>query len=104
MLGRALRVACIGVLVLSAGAARAQLQIPPPRVDITGITCGGFLALAGEVRDRVLIYFNGYLDRTAKTTVWDTAIVGTRIDQVMRSCEASPTSTLLDAFKRAWSR
>jgi hypothetical protein len=30
--------------------------------------------------------------------------VGARIDQVMRSCEASPASTLLNAFKRAWSR
>ena len=107
MLGRVLRVACLGgALVLSAGAARAQLQlqISPSRVDIAALTCGEFLAQAGEGRDRVLIYFNGYLDGTAKTTVWDTAIVGTRIDQVMRSCEASPTSTLLDAFKRAWAR
>jgi hypothetical protein len=107
MLAQALRVACIGgALVLSAGAARAQLQIQisPAKVDIAGLTCGEFLALASEGRDRVLIYFNGYLDGTAKTTVWDPALVGTRIDQVMRSCEASPASTLLNAFKRAWSR
>jgi hypothetical protein len=107
MLARALRVACIGgALVLSAGAARAQLQIQisPAKVDTAGLTCGEFLAQAGEVRDRVLIYFNGYLDGTATTTIWDPALVGARIDQVMRSCEASPASTILNAFKRAWSR
>jgi HdeA/HdeB family len=105
MLARALTVACIGsgALVLSAGAARAQLQIPPSKVDLATFTCGELLASTGEVRDRILIYFNGYLDGTDKTTIWDTAVVGKRIDQVMRSCAASPKFTLLDAFKRAWS-
>jgi hypothetical protein len=90
-------------LVLSAAAAEAQ---PAPRkIEIETFTCAEFATLqdaGSEARDRVLIYFNGYLDGTHSATVWDEVLVGKRIDEAMRLCKADPQLSLLNAFKRAW--
>jgi len=77
-------------------------QIGPHRVELTTFTCGELLSLSGEARDRVLIYFNGYLDAKDGATVWVDKVVGERIDRALVYCKATPTLPLLDAFKRAW--
>jgi hypothetical protein len=80
-----------------------SIEIPPRKVEINKFTCGEFSALAtGEERDRVLIYMNGYLDGTRRTTTWDAALVGKRIEEVVRTCHENPKLTLINAFKRAW--
>jgi hypothetical protein len=82
-----------------------SIEIPPRKVEINKFTCADFSALTtGEERDRVLIYMNGYLDGTRKTTVWDAAPVAARIDEVVRLCQQDPKLILLNAFKRAWAR
>lgn len=79
--------------------------IAPTKLEVTKYTCAQFSALDdGEERDRILIYMNGYLDGTRRTATWDADQVGRRIDEVVRLCKASPKTTLLDAFKRAWNR
>lgn len=77
-------------------------QIGPHRVDVTTFTCSELLSLSGEARDRVFIYFNGYLDAKDGVTVWIDQVVGARIDRALVYCKATPTLPLLEAFKRAW--
>jgi hypothetical protein len=103
MLGRTARLVLAGApLVLTAAGVEAQ---PVQKFEINKITCAEFTALtSSEERDRALIYMNGYLDGTKKATVWDAEVIGKRIDEVVRLCKASPTSGLLDAFRRAWTR
>ena len=79
------------------------IEIPPRKVEINTFTCEQFSALAtGEERDRVLIYMNGYLDGTRRTATWDAALVGKRVDEVLRLCQENPKLTVINAFKRAW--
>jgi hypothetical protein len=80
------------------------LDIPVRKVDITKFSCGEFSGVETGERDRILIYMNGYLDGTRKTTIWDAAQIGPRIDEVVRLCQEQPKLSLLDAFKRAWKR
>ncbi len=88
-------------LVLSAEAGLAPLG----KVEIKKFTCGEFAGIErAEERDWILIYMNGYLDGTQRTTTWDPEVVGKRIDEVIRICKANPKATLFDAFKRAWTR
>jgi HdeA/HdeB family len=96
---------CLGVsAILVAGAAAAQMSLTPRTIRVDDFTCGGLLSLAGEQRDRVLIYFNGYLDGMRKETVWDERLTGRRIDEVIASCQANPASTVLRVFNEVWSR
>lgn len=95
----ALWLGLVGGLVLPAA---GGAQITPQRVEVAKFTCGEFLALSGEQRDRVLIYFNGYLDGKSGTKVWADEVVGPRIDRVVAYCKATPTLSLLEAFRRAW--
>jgi HdeA/HdeB family len=85
--------------------AQAQLEIPFRKVEIHKLTCDEVAAVARpEEREKILVYMNGYLDGTVKATTWDAELVGKRIDEAIRVCTANPKSTLLDAFKRAWTR
>jgi hypothetical protein len=77
-------------------------QVSPHRIEVATFTCGEVLSLGGEARDRVLIYFNGYLDGKGGTTVWVAQVVGARVDRALAYCKATPTLPLLDAFSRAW--
>ena len=96
-----------GVLVLAlAGGlllpASGGAQVFPHQVEVTKFTCAEFLALGGERRDRLLIYFNGYLDGQSGTKVWADEVVGARVDRAVGYCKATPTLPLLEAFRRAW--
>jgi hypothetical protein len=103
MIVRSLMVASALLAGLELAPEAMAIEIPPRKVEINKFTCGEFSSLqTGEERDRVLIYMNGYLDGTRKTTVWDATPVGKRIEEVVRLCREDPKLTLLNAFKRAW--
>jgi len=87
-----------GFLLPASGGAQAF----PHRIEVTTYTCREFLALGGEARDRVLIYFNGYLDGKSGTSVWADEVVGARVERALTYCKAAPTLPLLEAFGRAW--
>ena len=101
MIPRILLLGLVGGLLLPAS---AGAQIFPNQFEMAKLTCSEFLALDGERRDRVLIYFNGYMDGKSGTKVWRDEVVGARIDRVMATCKATPTLPLLEAFGRAWKR
>jgi hypothetical protein len=99
------RVLLIGlVAILVAGWAWAQGSLIPRVIQIDAITCQEFLSLAGEQRDRVLIYFSGYLDGRQQVTTWNERLTGGRIDRVVAECKSKPETPLLRAFADAWSR
>ena len=90
-----------GALLSPAGAT----DIPPTKVQVSTFTCDQFDKLSsGEERDRILIYMNGYVDGTRRATSWDAAVVGKRVDEVVRICKENPKLTLLAVFKRVWGR
>jgi hypothetical protein len=93
----------LGLIVVTVLPGSGDAQVAPPQsIDMAAFTCGDALALSGEQRDRVLVYFNGYLDGKAGTTVWVAQVVGARIDRVLAHCKTTPALPLLDAFTRAW--
>jgi hypothetical protein len=104
--GRLERIATAMLLVSSVLLPPAAAQnVPARRVEIDKLTCTDLTTLKPrESHDRLLVYMNGYLDGTQKATTWDAELVAKRIDEVVRFCKANPASTLLDAFKRAWTR
>jgi hypothetical protein len=91
-------------VMLVAGAASAQMSLMPRTFRVDELACGELLSLSGEQRDRVLIYFNGYLDGRNKGTIWDERLTGRRIDEALARCQASPASTVLHVFGEVWSR
>ena len=92
----------LGLVFVTQRPGSGDAQVAPIRIDVTTFTCGDALALSGEQRDRLLIYFNGYLDGRAGTTVWVEEVVGARIDRALAHCKTTPALPLLDAFARAW--
>jgi len=101
MIARILLLGLVGGLLLPASGAA---QIFPNQLELAKFTCGRFLALDGDERDRILIYFNGYQDGKSGTKVWKDEVVGARVDRVMATCKATPTLSLMEAFSRAWKR
>jgi HdeA/HdeB family len=65
------------------------------------MTCGEMLALPSQELDRLLIYFDGYVNGMSKRTTWDERIEGEMINRVMAECKTSPASFLLGVFTRA---
>jgi hypothetical protein len=98
---RAVWVGLAGALLL---AASGEAQVFPERVDVRKLTCRQLLDHTGEMRARLLIYYNGYLDGRTGTRIWDDKVVGARIDRAMGYCQATPSLTVVDAFARAWKR
>ena len=93
----------LGLVVVTLLPGAGDAQVPPARsIDVAAFTCGDALALSGEQRDRLLVYFNGYVDGKAGTTVWVAQVVGPRIDRALAHCKTTPALPLLDAFARAW--
>jgi HdeA/HdeB family len=101
MILRVLLLGLVGGLVLPAS---GGAQLLPNQVELAKFTCSQLLALDGDDRDRVLIYFNGYQDGKSGTKVWRDQVVGARVDRVIASCKATPTLPLLEAFAQAWKR
>ena len=59
------------------------------------------LALPSQELDRLLIYFDGYVNGMSKPDHLGERIEGDMINRVMAECKTSPASFLLDVFTRA---
>jgi len=99
----ALAVAAV-LVALVAGEARGQVRVSPRVIQIDKVTCAELLAEHGDVRDRLLIYLNGYLDGRRQQRTWDEAVVGQRIERALDRCKSNPSATVLDTFSKAWDR
>ena len=104
MIAMILRVLLLGLVGGLLWPASGGAQIAPNRIDLAKFTCREFLALGGEGRDRVLIYFNGYQDGKHGAKVWSDEVVGARVDRAIATCKATPTLPLMEAFGQAWKR
>jgi hypothetical protein len=95
------------LVVLSAepvSAQAGQMHLTPRTYEIDKLRCAELVSAPVEAQNRLLIYFNGYLDGQRGATVWDERIAGGRIEDVLRTCKDNPSATVRDAFSRAWSR
>jgi len=81
--------------------APAQVGLTPQILQIDQLKCSQLVSVAPERRDRLLIYFNGYVDGMRRHTVWDEVAVGAMIDRAVGYCQANPGETILSAFTRA---
>jgi HdeA/HdeB family len=81
--------------------ASAQMRLTPQVIQIDQLKCYELESITPERRDRLLIYFNGYVDGMRRQTVWDEVAVGTMIDRAVGFCRANPGETILSAFTRA---
>lgn len=103
------RLESIAAVALLAGIAlplsTVGAETPQHKFEINTLTCEKFAAVERpEVRERLLVYMNGYFDGMRKATTWEADVVGKRIDEVLRVCAANPNSTLFSVFQRAWTR
>jgi HdeA/HdeB family len=100
--------ALLGVACLALAAANflpasvpAQISPTPKILQIDQLKCSELVSITPERRDRLLIYFNGYVDGMRRHTVWDEVAVGAMIDRAVGYCQANPGETILSAFTRA---
>jgi hypothetical protein len=98
-----LGIACLALAAANflPGSAPAQMSLRPQVIQIDQLKCHEVSALEPERRDRVAIYFNGYVDGMRRHTVWDEVAVGAMIDRVVAHCRDNPNDTILSAFTRA---
>jgi hypothetical protein len=90
--------------LLFAGVADAQISLVPRTVHIDTFTCAELLALPSEGKDRILIYFDGYMNGTQRKTTWDERVEGEVVERAVEDCKADPSATVLSAFTRAAAR
>jgi HdeA/HdeB family protein len=81
--------------------APAQVTLTPRVIQIDQVKCSELPSVSDQKQDRLLVYFNGYVDGMRHHTVWDEREVGELIDRVIGYCKADPGETLLSAFTRA---
>jgi HdeA/HdeB family protein len=96
-----LSVACLALAAASFLPASAQVRLTPQVLQIDQLKCSELASVTPERRDRLLIYFNGYVDGMRRHTVWDEVAVGAMIDRAVGYCQANPGETILSAFTRA---
>lgn len=100
-IGARLVLAC-GIAIAARSTPSAEAQAGIPRViRIDTMTCGEMLALPSQESDRLLIYFDGYVNGASHRTTWDERIEGEVINRVVAECKASPSASLLGVFMRA---
>ena len=83
------------------GSAPAQMTLTPRILQIDEVKCELLLSGTSERRDRLLVYFNGYVDGARRQTVWDERVVGDMIERALGVCKSDPSETILSAFTRA---
>ena len=83
------------------GVAPAQVTLTPRIIHIDKIPCADLQSLSDQSQERLLAYFNGYVDGMRRQTTWDERLVGELIDRVFGYCKANPAETVLSAFTRA---
>jgi HdeA/HdeB family protein len=98
-----LGVACLALAAASflPASSPAQMTLTPRILQIDQLKCSELVSVTQERRDRLLLYFNGYIDGMRRHTVWDEVAVGAMIDRAVGHCRASPDDTILSAFTRA---
>jgi hypothetical protein len=98
-----LGIACLALAAANflPGSAPAQMSLTPRVLQIDQLKCAELLSPTDERRDRLLVYFNGYVDGMRRHTVWDERQVAELIDRALNYCKADPTETVLSAFTRA---
>jgi hypothetical protein len=98
-----LGLACLALAAanFSPGSAPAQMILAQRVVRIDQIACAELLSRTDERRDRLLLYFNGYVDGMRRHITWDEVAVGAMIDRAIGYCQANPAETILSAFTRA---
>jgi hypothetical protein len=98
-----LGVACLALAAayLLPGSAPAQMTLRPQIIQVDQLKCQLLASLEPERRDRLMVYFNGYVDGMRRHTVWDEVAVGAMIDRALGHCRDNPNDTILSAFTRA---
>ena len=81
--------------------AAAQITLTPRIIQIDQIKCSELQSGSEQKLERLLVYFNGYVDGMRRLTTWDERQVGALIERVVIHCNANPGDTLLSAFTRA---
>jgi len=81
--------------------APAQMTLTPRVIQIDQIKCSDLQSGSDQKQERLLVYFNGYVDGMHKNKVWDERKVAEMIDKALAACKANPGETLLSAFTRA---
>ena len=98
---RLLGIACLTLAAASFLPASAQMSLTPRVLQIDQLKCYELASITSERRDRLMIYFNGYVDGMRRHTVWDEVAVGAMIDRAVGHCRDNPNDTILSAFTRA---
>ena len=81
--------------------ASAQVTLTPRVIQIDQVKCAEMQPAEDQKTERLLVYFNGYVDGMRRQKVWDERQVGQLIDRVTAYCKANPGETVLSAFTRA---
>jgi hypothetical protein len=81
--------------------APAQMTLTPRVIQIDQVKCAELQSVSSDRMDRLLVYFNGYVDGMRRHKVWDERKVGELVDRAVNYCKADPTETVLSAFTRA---
>jgi HdeA/HdeB family len=81
--------------------APAQMTLTPRVIQIDQVKCSDLQSSSDQRQERLLVYFNGYLDGMRRNTVWDERKVAEMVDRALGYCKADPGETLLSAFTRA---
>lgn len=81
--------------------APAQVTLTPRVIQIDQLKCAELHTPPDQKQDRLLVYFNGYVDGMRRTKVWDERKVAELVDRAVGYCKADPNETLLSAFTRA---
>ena len=94
-----LGIACLALAAANflPASAPAQVGLTPQILQIDQLKCSQLVSVAPERRDRLLIYFNGYVDGIRRHTVWDEVAVGAMIDRAVGYCQANPVATVVIA-------
>lgn len=79
--------------------APAQITLTPRVIQIDQVKCSDLPSAPDE--NRVLLYFNGYVDGMRGLKVWDERQVAELVDRALGYCKADPNAALLSAFTRA---
>jgi len=81
--------------------APAQITLTPRVIQIDQVKCSELHTPPDQKQDRLLVYFNGYVDGMRRNKVWDERKVAELVDRVLGNCKADPNETLLSAFTKA---
>ena len=81
--------------------APAQVTLTPRVIQIDQVKCSDLQSAPDQRQERLLVYFNGYMDGMHGHKVWDERKVAELIDRALAACKANPNETLLAAFTKA---